>query len=85
MLAPALRLCTVVWLAGVVAPVLPLAALPFPVAPFPVACCAAAGGFTPAKSAPRTRVTGPGWPACGAGSASRFCAAGVALSPVISV
>ena len=82
MLAPALRLCTVAWVAGPALPVPPPAALPFPV---PLAGCAAAGAFTPAKSLPMTSVTAPGWPVCGAGSASRFCAAGADLSPVISV
>jgi hypothetical protein len=75
MLAPALRLCTVGW------PPVPAP----PAGAWPAAGFGAAGAFTPVKSLPSISVTGPGWPVCGAGSASRFCAAGVALSAVISV
>jgi len=85
MLAPALRLCTVVWVPGLAPAALPpAAALPFP-APLPVPEWAAAGALTPAKSLPMSSVTGPGRPVCGAGSASMFAVAGVALSAVVSV
>ena len=45
----------------------------------------AAGGLTPAKSAPMISVTGPGLPVGGAGSASVFWPAGTALSAVMTV
>ena len=81
MLAAALRLCTL-W-----PPVPPGAAvfLWLPAWPPLTAGCGAAGGLTPVKSLPRSSVTGPAAPCCGAGSASWFCAAGVGLSAVISV
>lgn len=47
MLAPALRLCTVVWVAGLAPPEPLAAALPFPVTvgpPFPVARCGVRAG-----------------------------------------
>jgi hypothetical protein len=53
--------------------------------PSVLATFAVAAGFTPAKLAPRTSVTGPALPSCGAGSTRVFCPVGVPFSAVMTV